>query len=94
MFIITLRFMPNLQIERKRIQEAQLARGYSPGTGVMGKIRSVAPIVVPLVSNALLRSTVLVLTIDMRGYRTGNKTHLRERRFQSGNGIVLACSVS
>ena len=78
MFIIALRFIPTLQIEGKRIHEAQLARGYNPGTGFMGKIRSVAPIVVPLVSNALLRSNVLGLTIDMRGYRTGTRTHVRE----------------
>ena len=79
MFIIALRFIPTLQIEGQRIHEAQLARGFNPGTGFVGKIRSVAPIAIPLVSNALLRSNVLGLTIDMRGYRTGRKTHVRER---------------
>jgi len=78
MFIIALRFIPTLQIEGKRIHEAQLARGYNPGTGIMGKIRSVAPIVIPLVSNALSRANVLGLTIDIRGYRTGKRTRLRE----------------
>lgn len=79
MFIIALRFIPTLQIEGQRIHEAQLARGYNPGTGFVGKIRSVAPIVIPLVSN------VLGLTIDMRGYRTGKKTHVRERVFTRGD---------
>jgi energy-coupling factor transport system permease protein len=79
MFIIALRFIPTLQIEGQRIHEAQLARGFNPGTGFVGKIRSVAPIAIPLVSNALLRSNVLGLTIDMRGYRTGRRTHVRER---------------
>lgn len=79
MFIIALRFIPTLQIEGQRIHEAQLARGFNPGTGFIGKIRSVAPIAIPLVSNALLRSNVLGLTIDMRGYRTGKKTLVRER---------------
>lgn len=96
MFIIALRFIPTLQIEGQRIHEAQLARGYNPGTGFIGKIRSVAPIVIPLVSNALLRSNVLGLTIDMRGYRTGRKTHVRERVFARGDytlvGVLfLAC---
>jgi energy-coupling factor transport system permease protein len=45
--------------------------------------------VVPLVSNALIRSTVPGLTIDMRGYRAGNRTHVRERRFQSRDDIVF-----
>jgi energy-coupling factor transport system permease protein len=89
MFIIALRFIPTLQIEGKRIHEAQLARGYNPGTGFMGKIRSVAPIVVPLVSNALLRSNVLGLTIDMRGYRTGARTHVREMALLSRDYMVM-----
>jgi len=93
MFIIALRFIPTLQIEGQRIHEAQLARGYNPGTGFIGKIRSVAPIVIPLVSNALIRSNVLGLTIDMRGYRTGNKTHVRERRFAARDYAVFSILV-
>jgi energy-coupling factor transport system permease protein len=89
MFIIALRFIPTLQIEGQRIHEAQLARGFNPGTGFIGKIRSVAPIVIPLVSNALLRSNVLGLTIDMRGYRIGKKTHVRERFFAPRDYAVL-----
>ncbi len=89
MFIIALRFIPTLQIEGQRIHEAQLARGFNPGEGFIGKIRSVAPIVIPLVSNALLRSNVIGLTIDMRGYRTGKKTHVRERKFASGDYAVM-----
>jgi energy-coupling factor transport system permease protein len=95
MFIIALRFIPTLQIEGTRIHEAQLARGYNPGTGFIGKIRSVAPIVVPLVSNALLRSNVLGLTIDMRGYRTGKRTHVRESTLQRRDyGIIIAMVVA
>jgi energy-coupling factor transport system permease protein len=41
------------------------------------------------VSNALLRSNVLGLTIDMRGYRTGKKTHVRERVLVSRDFAVL-----
>jgi len=90
MFIIALRFIPTLQIEGQRIHEAQLARGFNPGKGFIGKIRSVAPIVIPLVSNALIRSNVLGLTIDMRGYRAGRKTHVRERRFAGRDYAVLS----
>lgn len=89
MFIIALRFIPSLQIEGQRIHEAQLARGFNPGTGVTGKVRSVAPIVIPLVSNALLRSNVLGLTIDMRGYRTGKRTQVRERKFFNRDYAVM-----
>ncbi len=90
MFIIALRFIPTLQIEGIRIHEAQLARGYNPGTGFSGKIRSVTPVVVPLVSNALMRSNVLGLTIDMRGYRTGKRTRVRESSLKGRDyGVLL-----
>jgi energy-coupling factor transport system permease protein len=93
MFIIALRFIPTLQIEGQRIHEAQLARGFNPGTGFVGKIRSVAPIAIPLVSNALIRSNVLGLTIDMRGYRTGKRTHVRERVLASRDFAVMGILV-
>ncbi|MDG6258039.1 MAG: energy-coupling factor transporter transmembrane component T [Methanomicrobiaceae archaeon] len=70
MFVIALRFIPSLQLEGQRIHEAQLARGYNPGKGMLGKIRSLRPLLVPLVSNSLSKTRVLGLTIDMRGYRT------------------------
>ena len=70
MFVIALRFIPSLQIEGQRIHEAQLARGYNPGKGLRGKMRSVKPLLVPLVANSLGRTQVLGLTMDMRGYRS------------------------
>ena len=70
MFVIALRFIPSLQVEGQRIHEAQLARGYNPGKGISGKIKSVKPILVPLVANSLGRTQVLGLTMDMRGYRS------------------------
>ncbi|MEN6610052.1 MAG: energy-coupling factor transporter transmembrane component T, partial [Methanoregulaceae archaeon] len=89
MFVIALRFIPTLQIEGKRIHEAQLARGYNPGSGLIGKVRSVAPIVIPLVSNALARANILGLTIDIRGFRTGTRTHHRERSFYPADYTAL-----
>jgi len=90
MFVIALRFIPTLQIEGTRIHEAQLARGYNPGPGIGGKIRSIAPVMVPLVSNSLARSNVLGLTIDLRGYRTKKRTPLRERHLLKLDYAVIA----
>jgi energy-coupling factor transport system permease protein len=94
MFLIALRFIPTLQIEGKRIHEAQLARGYNPGTGLLGKVRSVAPIIIPLVSNALARATVLGLTIDIRGYRTGTRTKIREFAFQKRDYAMIIAIIA
>lgn len=89
MFVIALRFIPTLQIEGTHIQEAQLARGYDPGSGVGGKIQRLAPIMIPLVSNSLARSNVLGLTIDLRGYRTRKRTILRERHLKRLDYAVI-----
>jgi energy-coupling factor transport system permease protein len=94
MFVIALRFIPTLQIEGTRIQEAQLARGYDPGTGVGGKIQRFVPVMVPLVSNALSRANVLGLTIDIRGYRTRTRTRLREFPFQSLDYVTFFVMIS
>lgn len=79
MFVIALRFIPSLQVEGKRIHEAQLARGYNPGKGVRGKIRSLKPVLIPLVANSLGRTQVLGLTMDMRGYRSRQSTEKHKR---------------
>jgi len=79
MLLIALRFIPALQLEGKRIQEAQLARAYNPGGGFIGKIKSLSPIAIPLVSNSLGKANVLGLTIDLRGLRTHPGTPMTER---------------
>jgi energy-coupling factor transport system permease protein len=95
MFLVALRFIPTLQIEGIRIHEAQLARGYNPGTGLIGKIHSFAPVVIPLVSNALSRATVLGLTIDIRGYRTKKRTRLREFMFHARDfGVITVLMIT
>ncbi len=93
MFLIALRFIPTLQLEAKKIHEAQLARGYNPGSGFIGRIKSVAPVMIPLVSNSLSRANVLGLTIDMRGYRTRARTPLRDRGFQPVDWMAIVLLV-
>jgi energy-coupling factor transport system permease protein len=94
MFLIALRFIPTLQLEGQRIHEAQLARGYNPGKGLLGKIRSLTPIMIPLVSNSLAKTMVLGLTIDLRGYRNGRKSVLRNQKFLLLDyGAVITMSI-
>ena len=69
MFLIALRFIPTLQREGIRINEAQLSRGYFPGGGVLGKIKQLGPVMLPLMLNSLAKADTLGLTIDLRGCR-------------------------
>ncbi|NLV25784.1 MAG: energy-coupling factor transporter transmembrane protein EcfT [Methanomicrobiales archaeon] len=87
MLLIALRFIPSLQLEAKRIHEAQLCRGYNPGTGISGKIMSMKPIMIPLVANSLAKTQVLGLTLDMRGYRARKKLPFHRLVFSIGDAI-------
>ncbi|MBZ3935373.1 energy-coupling factor transporter transmembrane component T family protein [Methanimicrococcus blatticola] len=69
MFLIAIRFIPTLQREGVRINEAQLSRGYNPGGGFIGKLKQTGPVMLPLMLNSLAKADTLGLTIDMRGYR-------------------------
>lgn len=89
MFLIALRFIPSLQLEAVRIHEAQLSRGYNPGTGAIGKVRSLRPIIIPLVANSLAKTQVLGLTLDMRGYRSKKTLPFHELEFHRSDAIAL-----
>lgn len=89
MFLIALRFIPSLQLEAIRIHEAQLSRGYNPGTGAIGRIRSLRPIMIPLVANSLAKTQVLGLTLDMRGYRSKKTLPFHELEFHRIDGLAL-----
>jgi len=89
-FLVALRFIPSLQLEGQRIREAQLTRGYNPGKGVRGLVRTLAPIVVTLVSNSLGRANVLGLTIDLRGYRSSRQVSLRDRSLHRRDMAAIA----
>jgi len=91
MFVIALRFIPSLQVEGQRIHEAQLARGYNPGKGLRGKVRSVKPLLVPLVANSLGRTQVLGLTMDMRGYRSRHRTEKNRLTWNKVDFAAVGC---
>ena len=94
MLLIAIRFIPTLQLEGKRIQEAQLARAYNPGRGITGKVRSLTPIIIPLVSNALGKANVLGLTIDLRGLRTMERTPSLDKAFEAADYVMIACVIA
>nr|WP_319538436.1 energy-coupling factor transporter transmembrane component T [uncultured Methanospirillum sp.] len=89
MFLIALRFIPSLQLEATRIHEAQLSRGYNPGTGAIGKVKSLRPIIIPLVANSLAKTQVLGLTLDLRGYRSKKTLPFHELEFHRIDGMAL-----
>ncbi|MDO5845709.1 MAG: energy-coupling factor transporter transmembrane component T [Methanocorpusculum sp.] len=88
MFLIAIRFIPTLQHEGVRINEAQLSRGYFPGGGVIGKVKQLGPVMLPLMLNSLAKADTLGLTIDMRGYRRAGE-HRRKIPFHARDALVI-----
>jgi energy-coupling factor transport system permease protein len=72
MLMITLRFIPTLQIEARKIREAQAARGFKTG-GIRDLPKSVGPTITPLLSNSIGRAGSLGHIIELRGYHSGSK---------------------
>ena len=88
MFLIAIRFIPTLQREGVRINEAQLSRGYFPGGGVIGKLKQLGPVMLPLMLNSLAKADTLGLTIDMRGYRKASE-HRRKMVYHAADFVTV-----
>lgn len=77
MIMITMRFIPTLQVEAKKITEAQAVRGFKPA-GVSDISRIIGPTITPLLSNSIGRAGSLGHVIELRGYRSGSKIKFTE----------------
>lgn len=72
MLMITLRFIPTLQIEARKIREAQAVRGFN-ASGIKNISKSIGPTITPLLSNSIGRAGSLGHIIELRGYHSGSK---------------------
>ena len=95
MMSIALRFIPILLEETDKIMKAQMARGadFESG-GMMKRIKSLVPLLVPLFVAAFRRANDLALAMEARCYRGGNgrtkmKPLVYEKSDYVGYGILL-----
>lgn len=91
-FGISLRFLPILSDEAKRIQEAQALRGVDPGANsVAARLRALAPVLIPLLGGALRRAEELGDAMAARGYRPrAPRTYLYPLRFTWCDTVLTA----
>ncbi len=92
MMTIALRFIPTLLEETEKIMKAQMARGadFQSG-GIMGRVRSLIPLLVPLFVNAFRRADDLAIAMEARGYRGGEgRSKFKELHFQKIDAAALA----
>ena len=90
MMSIALRFIPILGDEAERIKKAQTARGadFSSG-GLIGRVKSLVPILVPLFVSAFRRANDLALAMEARCYHGGEgRTKMKPLRYERRDKIA------
>ena len=79
------RYVPALARELQTTVDAQRVRGYELDQvrgGPIGRSIRLAPVVVPVVLNAILGAEDIVDAMDLRGFGTGKRTWLRQLAYQ------------
>ena len=82
---MSLRFVPVMFEEAERIRAAQMLRG-GKGKGIVGRVRSVVEVIVPLIESSLRRAANLAFALDARcyGYRVPASRGMRLGRHEIG----------
>jgi len=74
---LALRFVPTLFEEALTLRKALLARGWSPGSGAVGRVKAWIPLFIPVLASGLRRSDDVAETLVLRGYHpSGRRTSL------------------
>jgi len=90
--------LPAMRARTATIQAAQRARGLDSDSGIMGRIRSLAPLVTPLVLGAFSEIEQRAIALELRGFSAlGPRTSLRDvadsRAQRTLRRIMLAASI-
>ena len=99
MMVIALRFIPTLMEEADRLRKAQLARGATFSGGVVRKLKSLVPLLVPLFVSAFRKADQLAMAMESRCYRGDQgRTTFRPLVFRARDGwaavvVVVTCGV-
>ncbi|MBR2188262.1 MAG: energy-coupling factor transporter transmembrane protein EcfT [Eubacterium sp.] len=92
MMSIAMRFIPILLEETDRIMKAQMARGadFESG-GIIQKVKSMVPLLVPLFVSAFRRANDLALAMEARCYHGGEgRTQMNPLRYRRRDYIAFA----
>ena len=93
---ITLRFIPTLLDETKRIQKAQVSRGADfDGFNIFKKIKHMVSLIIPLFASAIDRSEDLSNAMEVKGYDPrAKRTRFRILRFTWRDLLILIFAIS
>ncbi len=92
--MIAIRFIPLLFEETDRIIKAQKARGVDLESGGLArKVRSLVPVLVPLLHSVFRRADDLAVALTLRCYSPGGvRTRMKEMALRRADYITLVCA--
>lgn len=93
-FMMALQFVPIMYEEALTLRKSMLARGWSPGKGLIGFIRSWLPLLIPLLISGLRRADEISLSMAGRGYRIGKpRTSMMEWHWSAADSITALAAM-
>lgn len=88
---ISIRFIPTLGDEARRIADAQRSRGADfEGKGIIKKAYAALPLIVPLMTGAFRHSDTLAEAMDARCYGMGKRTRMNAHRLGKNDAAAAA----
>lgn len=96
MMTIALRFVPTLLEETDKIMSAQKARGADMESGgIMQRIRSLIPVLIPLFVSSFRRAYDLAMAMECRCYHGGEgRTKMKQFSFTRIDAAAIVCTAA
>lgn len=95
--VIAVRFLPVIMAEMDRIRMAQIARGaeLDKKRGIIASAKTLMPLMIPTLSQAILRAGELAEAMEARGYRvSANRTNYFRYRLSFVDFLALPTSLA
>jgi len=93
---LAFRFIPSLGRDFSITMDAQKARGYElerVGAGLIGQIRNMAPLLIPITIGSVVGGEEVIDAMDLRAFGTGPRTWLEELKYETRDYLLIAFSL-
>ncbi len=93
---LAFRLVPSVGRDFQVIVDAQRSRGYELEKvrgGLIGRIRRLAPLMVPLVVGTLVSGEEIIDAMDLRAFGVGKRTWLHELKYAPRDYVLLALTL-
>jgi energy-coupling factor transport system permease protein len=93
---LTMRFIPTFARDFQLTMDAQRARGYeleNISGGLIGQVRRLGPLIVPVTIHAIIGSEDIIDAMDLRAFGVGPRTWLTKLTYRRRDRILTALGV-